>query len=206
MKTTGSNEMRRCGSRQSPVADVTPDPLSIAHLIRHAVNTPGGNTLKNLVRVMVLGGFLALAPAGTALAACGFGTALWEGNDNIAAKIVAFTTNYLTFKSISTTSEISGCGEEDNLFKKIASAKLRYYASQNLDHLASDFARGQGEHLDAIAHLIQIRAEDREDFQTLAQNHFESLFPHDRVTAGEMLEQLSQLMTENNALANYVEG
>ncbi len=162
--------------------------------------------LKNLMGTIVLGGFLALAPAGTAIAACGFGTALWEGNEGVGAKILAFTTNYLTFKGISTTSEISGCGEEDNLFKKISSAKLRYYASQNLDHLAADFARGRGEHLDAVAHLIQIRAEDRQDFQALAQNHFETLFPHDHVTAGEMLEHLSQLMTENDALATYVEG
>ncbi len=162
--------------------------------------------MKNLVRVVVLGGFLALAPAGTAIAACGVGTTIWEGNESTGAKILAFTTNVFTYKSISTTSEISGCGEEDNLFKKVSSAKLRYYASQNLDHLAADFARGRGEHLDAVAHLIQIRSEDREDFQALAQNHFESLFPHDHVTAAEMLEQLSQLMTADDALARYVEG
>ncbi len=162
--------------------------------------------LKNLVKTIVLGGFLALAPAGTAIAACGLGNTIWEGNESTGAKILAFTTNVFTYKAISTTSEISGCGEEDNLFKKISSAKLRYYASQNLDHLAADFARGRGEHLDAVAHLIQIRAEDREDFRALAQNHFETLFPHDHVTAAEMLEQLSQLMTENDALASYVEG
>jgi hypothetical protein len=40
----------------------------------------------------------------------------------------------------------------------------------------------------------------------LAQNHFESLFPHDHVTADEMLEHLSLLMSENDALASYVEG
>jgi len=139
--------------------------------------------LKNLTKVLVLAGFLAIAPASASFAACGFGTKLWDGNDGIAAKILAFTTNVWTFKGISTTSEISGCGEEDNLFKKI----------------------GQGEHLDAVAHLIQIRSEDREGFQALAQNNFELLFPHDNVTAGEMLEQLSQLMAENDALASYVE-
>jgi hypothetical protein len=162
--------------------------------------------LKNLQRIIALAVFLALAPASTAIAACGLGSTIWEGSEGVGAKILAFTTNYLTFKAISTTSEISGCGEEDNLFKKVSSAKLRYYASQNLDHLAADFARGRGEHLDAIAHLIQIRSEDREDFQVLAQDNFELLFTHDHVTAGEMLEQLSQLMTENDALASYVEG
>ena len=161
--------------------------------------------MKNLTKVIVLAGFLSIAPASASFAACGFGTKLWGENAGIGGKILAFTTNVWTFKGISTTSEISGCGEEDNLFKKISSAKLRYYASQNLDHLAVDFSRGQGEHLDAVAHLIQIRSEDREGFQALAQNNFELLFPHENVTAGEMLEQLSQLMAENDALANYVE-
>jgi hypothetical protein len=138
------------------------------------------------------------------MAACGIGTKIW-GKNTLSAKILAFTTNVWTFKAISTTSEILGCGEEDNIFKKISSAELRYYASQNLDHLAADFARGRGEHLDAIAHLIEIRAEDREVFQALAQNHFELLFAHDDVTAGEVLIQLSRLMTENDALASYVE-
>jgi hypothetical protein len=186
------------------VADVVSDPLFSANVIGHGSTNPEG-TLKNLQRIIVLGVFLALAPASTAIAECGIGNKIWSGNDSMGAKIVAFTTNFLTYKSISTTSEISGCGEEDNLFKKITSAKLRYYASQNLDHLAADFARGRGEHLDAIAHLIQIRAEDREGFQVLAQNNFEFLFAHDDVTAAEMLEQLSQLMAENDALASYVE-
>jgi hypothetical protein len=140
------------------------------------------------------------------MAACGIGTSIWEGNDGLGAKLLAFTTNFWTMKSLSTTFEISGCGEEDNLFKKVSSGQLRYYASQNLDHLAVDFARGRGEYLDAVTHLIQIRVEDRENFQALAQNHFESLFPHDHVTAGEMLEQLSRLMADNEALAGYVEG
>jgi hypothetical protein len=162
--------------------------------------------VKNLVRIAVLGGFLALAPAGTALAACGLGTTIWEGSEGTGAKILAFTTNFWTFKGISTTFEISDCGPEDNLFKKVSNEKLRYYASQNLDHLAADFARGRGEHLDTVSHLIQIRPEDREDFRVLAQDNFELLFTHDHVTAVEMLEQLSQLMTENDALANYVAG
>ncbi len=162
--------------------------------------------MKTFVTAIVLGAILALAPAGSAIAACGVGTTIWEDNEGTGAKILAFTTNVWTFKGISTTSEISGCGEEDNLFKKASSAKLRHYANQNLDHLASDFARGQGEHLDAIAHLIQLRAADRDEFRALAQDNFESLFPHDHVNAGEMLSRLRQLMIENDTLAIYAQG
>ena len=162
--------------------------------------------MKTFAKLILLGGVLALAPAGTAIAACGVGTTIWEGNDSTGAKILAFTTNVWTFKGISTTSEISGCGEGDNLFKKVSNEKLRYYASQNLDHLASDFARGRGEHLDAIAHLIQLPLADRDEFRALTQDNFESLFSHDHVTAGEVLDHLRELMIENDALASYVQG
>jgi hypothetical protein len=161
--------------------------------------------MKRFAISIALGGFLALAPAVSALAACGIGSSIWEGNDGTGAKILAFTTNFWTMKGLSTTSEISGCGPENNIFKKVSSAKLHYYASQNLDHLASDFARGRGEHLDAIAHLIQVHASDREAFRALAQNGFESLFPHDHVTAGEMLVHLKQLMIQDDTLAGYVQ-
>jgi hypothetical protein len=162
--------------------------------------------VKTFAISIVLGGLLALAPAGSALAACGAGTTIWEGKWGFTGKVLAFTTNVWTFKGISTTSEISGCTEEDNIFKRASNEKLRYYASQNLDHLASDFARGQGEHLDAFAHLIQLRVADRDEFRALAQNNFELLFPHDYVTAGEMLDHLKQLMMDNDALASYVQG
>ena len=161
--------------------------------------------VKKSVIVIVAGAILALVPAGTAIAACGVGTTIWEDNDSTGAKILAFTTNFWTFKGISTTSEISGCEEENNWFKRASNAELREYASQNLDHLASDFARGQGEHLDAIAHLIQLGFVDRDEFRALAQINFEMLFPHDHVTAAEMLGNLRQLMIENDTLASYVQ-
>ena len=162
--------------------------------------------MKGFVKASVLGAILALAPAGGAIAACGVGTTIWEGNEGTGAKILAFTTNFWTFKCLSTTFEVSGCGAEDNIFKKVTSAKLRYYASENLDHLASDFARGHGEYLDAFSHLIQLHVADRDEFRALTQDNFESLFPHDHVTAGEMLGHLKQLMIQNDTLESYVQG
>ena len=163
------------------------------------------STVKKLLNIIVLGGILAFAPFSTSFAACGFGTKIWGENGSTGKKIIAFTTNVLTYKSISTTFEIFGCTEEDNWFKTVSNEKVRYYASQNLDHLAAQCARGQGEHLDAIAYLIQIRDEDLERFHALAQANFESLFPHDEITADEMLDNLRQLMIEDKKFSSYVE-
>jgi hypothetical protein len=160
--------------------------------------------VKKRLNIFLLGSILAFAPFSSSFATCGFGTKIW-GESSTPRKIVAFTTNVWTMKGISTTSEISGCGPEDNIFKRASNEKVRYYASQNLDHLASQFARGQGEHLDAIAYLIRIRDEDLKRFHALAQTNFESLFPSDHVTADEMLYNLRQLMIEDKILSSYVE-
>ena len=62
-------------------------------------------------------------------------------------------------------------------------------------------AHGLGPRDGVLRHLA-----DRDEFSALAQNHFESLFPHDHVTAGEMLGELRQLMLESDSLAAYVQG
>lgn len=161
--------------------------------------------MKKCLNIFLLGGILVLAPFSASFAACGLGNEIWGENGGFGKQALASTTNVWTMKGISTTFEIFGCGPEDNWFKRASNEKVRYYANQNLDHLASQFARGQGEHLDAIAYLIQIRDEDLKRFHALAQTNFESLFPSDHVTADEMLYNLRQLMIEDKILSSYVE-
>jgi DUF3015 family protein len=143
--------------------------------------------------------------AGSALAQCGIGSKLWAGNDSTAAKVVAFTTDFWTFKGISTTFEIAGCGPKDNIFKRASLEKVRYYASNNFDRLASDMARGDGEHLDAFAHLLQLDEQDRAEFKAFSQENFEPLFPRDNVTVEEFLAELGRRMAESATLSRYVE-
>lgn len=149
---------------------------------------------------------LMCATAGSALAACGIGSQLWEGNNSTGAKVVAFTTDVLTWKAISTTFEVAGCTARDNIFKRMASEKVRDYASSNFDRLASDMARGDGEHLDAFAHLLQLDEGDRAGFKAFCQENFVHLFPRDDVTVEEFLVELSHRMAENPTLSRYFEG
>ena len=168
--------------------------------------------MNTLVRtaIALLTGLMLLASGREASArACGIGSQIWEGNNGLVARVLAFTTNFWTFKGISTTFEISGCTESDNWLKKgadkVTQAKIEYFASENLDHLAQEMSVGRGEHLDALAHLIELRAEDEVAFRSLAQSHFEALFPSDQTTSIEMLHTLARLMSENPVLSAYIE-
>jgi hypothetical protein len=158
-------------------------------------------------RLLSAGFALALTctTAGSALAACGIGSTLWEGNDSTAARVVAFTTDIFTFKGISTTFEIAGCTAKDNLFKRVASEKVHHYASHNFDRLAIDMARGRGEHLDAFASLLQLDQGDRAEFKALSQANLEHLFPRDDVTVAEFLAELGHRMAESATLSRYLE-
>jgi hypothetical protein len=151
--------------------------------------------MKATVRISALGLVLALAPAGAAQAACGIGTTIWQGRQGAVPWLAALTTDFWTFKGISTTFEIAGCTEKDNLLKRLTSAKVRHYAGNNFDRLAVDMARGEGEHLDAFAHLWQVDEEDRAEFTTL----------HDNVTVAEFLSELVRLMVEHETLSRYVQ-
>jgi hypothetical protein len=166
--------------------------------------------MKTLGVVVISTAVLTLIPVGTASGACGVGNKIWGSNPGTGGKILAFTTNVWTFKGISTTFEIAGCNESDNWFKKgrrgrASSARLRHFVNENLDHLAVDIARGHGEHLDALAHLIGLREQDRAEFRTLTQDNFTELFPRDDTAAGETLAALHRLMAENDVLSDYVE-
>jgi hypothetical protein len=160
---------------------------------------------KVVVRTFVLALALALAPSGSARAACGIGSTIWEGSSGTVPWLLALTTDIFTFKGISTTFEIAGCTEKNNIFKSAASAQVRQYASSNFDRLAEDMARGQGEHLEAFAHLLQIEEQDRAAFAALAQENFDALIAHDNVTVAEFLTTLFDLMAEHKTLSRYVQ-
>ncbi len=161
-------------------------------------------------KLIITGLILASVPSGVAMAAdpdvgCGVGTLIMEGQAGRPAKLLASFTNGMLFSSVSVTFGLLNCKNVDG--KVVADAnqqRLRHYASQNFDRLAEDMARGKGEHLDVVAHLQGVGSEERVAFGAFTQRNFESLFPHDQVTVGEMLDTLDRLLADDEAFSAYV--
>ena len=160
--------------------------------------------MKGISSLIILALVLVLAPVGSAQATCGIGSQIWEGDTSLGATVLASLTNFWTFKAISTTFNIAGCKEGDTLFGGF-DAKVHHFAIANFDRLARDMARGSGEHLDAFATLMQVSHDDQPEFRSLAKENFALLFPHDRVTVGELLVTLDRLMAEDEKLSGHVE-
>lgn len=142
--------------------------------------------------------------ASGALAECGIGSKIWAGRSGTLPWLAALTTNIWTFKAVSTTFEIMGCGPSDNWLRKLASAEVRHYASTNFDRLAEDVARGDGETLDGFARLIGVESEARSEFNGFAQERFVDLFPHDEVTVDEFLAALARSMAADDRFVEYL--
>lgn len=133
---------------------------------------------------------------------CGLGTQLWKGQSGLAPKVLGATTNgTMGNQTFGITSGTLGCSSAGVI---TASARTPMFASANLDRLAREIALGEGEALSTLAHLIGVEAADTAAFFALAQSNFAEIFPHDDVTAGDMLAGIDRVMAADEHLAKYV--
>lgn len=109
---------------------------------------------------------------------------------------VLCSTTYSTAKMFGCPS----CVTEDG---QVAShAKVKLFASTNWDNLSQDMARGQGEHLAALAALLQVPAAEQPAFFALAQERYSALGQSDRVSPDDMIADLRAQMAIRTPLAS----
>lgn len=165
--------------------------------------------MKNLAYAAVIGAVL-VAPAIHAQqqgetadsTGCGVGTILFEGQKGIAPQVLAVTTNG-TFgnQTFGISSGTLGC-TQDGVIKP--PAEVRMLLISNLDNLARDVARGEGETLQSLAHLMAIEEADKQHFFATLKANFGRLFPNPRVTADEVFVSMRAVMAEDTRLSGYL--
>ena len=134
---------------------------------------------------------------------CGMGSMAWEGQSGVAPQIFAATTNG-TFgtQTFGISSGTSGCGPNGKV--AIPDKRTVMFISPNMNRLAQDMSRGDGETLAALAETMQIMPEDRPAFFAATQQNFEHIMPDESVTAGEVAANLYAVMGDDPVLRRYV--
>jgi hypothetical protein len=79
----------------------------------------------------------------------------------------------------------------------------RIFVASNMDRISSDAARGQGDHLTALAYLIGVEDSDLPAFGSLTQARYDDLFAAD-ATPDAMLASLDRALSADSRLARYV--
>jgi len=133
---------------------------------------------------------------------CGLGSMAWEGQQGVAPQVLAATTNGTSGnQTFGITSATLGCSPDGEV--QIPD-QMTAFIGPNMDRLAQDMSRGEGETLTSLAHVIGIQDQDRLAFYALTQRNFDRIMPTDTVTAEEVVVSINAVMAEDPTLSRYV--
>jgi hypothetical protein len=123
---------------------------------------------------------------------CGLGSLVMQGNDGLLFQILAVTTNG-TFgnQTFGITSGTLNCDQPKRF---VSREQLNNYVADNMDNLANDISKGQGEYLNTLAVLMEVPEGTRSDFYAKLQSNFSRIYPTAEVKSTDVLNNIENLM------------
>jgi hypothetical protein len=132
---------------------------------------------------------------------CGLGSKIFAGKEGKVVKVLGATTNGTSGnQTFGITFGTLGC---DGKGAVTSTATISHFIDGNVDQLARDMSKGEGETLDNLADVWGFSEQDKEKFAALAQDNFSAVFTSENVTSQAVLENLNRLVANNAALTNY---
>ncbi|WP_413700810.1 DUF3015 domain-containing protein [Psychromonas sp. KJ10-10] len=132
---------------------------------------------------------------------CGLGSMVFAGQEGKVFKVLGATTNGTSGnQTFGITFGTLGC---DGTGTVTSSAKLALFIDGNMDNLARDISKGEGETLSTLAEVWGIAEQDQTTFNEITQANFSEVFTSENVTSQVVLENLNNLMATNVELASY---
>ena len=150
-----------------------------------------------LATVMAIGSMSAFADSDVG---CGIGSQVWEGQSGKVPKILAATTNGLFANQLfGITFGTLGCSGTGAV-----TAQAVTFTNENAESLARDMAVGQGESLNVLAELLNIKAEDKAHFFAVSKQNFSKIYAADHTSSTQVLSSLQAVMAQDEILKAYV--
>ena len=132
-------------------------------------------------------------------AGCGVGSIIFDGQTGMGPNILAATTNgFYGTQTFAMTSGTLGCDVNQPVVSNTA-----MYIDANMENIASDISRGQGEALDALASLLSVEQADQAHFATVMQENFSKIYPTSDVTADQVTLAVFDVLRSDTTLAKY---
>ncbi|UUM29579.1 DUF3015 domain-containing protein [Vibrio japonicus] len=132
---------------------------------------------------------------------CGLGTMVFDGKSGKVFKVLGATTNGTSGnQTFGITFGTLGCDGSGTIN---SAQKLALFIDGNMDNLARDIAKGEGETLATLSEVWGISEADKSAFNELAQQNFAEVFKSENVTSQEVFANLNTLVASNDTLAAY---
>lgn len=151
-----------------------------------------------LAAVLAIGSTAAFADSD---AGCGIGSEIWAGQSGKVAKLLAATTNSALFANqlFGITFGTLGCSGSGTV-----TAQVVTFTNENAESLARDMAVGQGESLNVLAELMNIKAEDKARFFAVSKQNFAEIYSTENKDSYKVLTSLQSVMAKDEVLKAYV--
>lgn len=131
---------------------------------------------------------------------CGIGSQVWAGQSGKVPKILAGTTNGLFANQLfGITFGTLGCSGTGTV-----TAQAVTFTNENAETLARDMAVGQGESLNVLASLLNIKSEDKARFFAVSKQNFTEIYSVDNKDSLQVLASLQAVMAKDEVLKAYV--
>ncbi|SPL70460.1 DUF3015 family protein [Acinetobacter stercoris] len=131
---------------------------------------------------------------------CGIGSQVWAGKSGVVPKILAATTNgILTNQMLGITFGTLGCHQGGTV-----TAQVVQFTNENSESLARDMSVGQGESLNVLAELMNIKAADKAHFFAVTKQNFSTIYSAENQNTLQVLSTLQGVMAKDSVLKAYV--
>lgn len=156
-------------------------------------------------RALMVAGLLTVSVSASAVApggsSCGWGNMLFKGQSGLPSHIVASITNGTSGNAtFGMTSGTNGCSTDGTL---TYGGKSMINLSAVMDEFSEDVARGHGDALTTVAVALEIDAQDRETFNQVMHENFSEIFPHENVTAEDVMASVISIVNSDTRLSKY---
>nr|MBP8206684.1 DUF3015 family protein [Acinetobacter sp.] len=131
---------------------------------------------------------------------CGVGSQVWAGQSGKVPKILAATTNGIfTNQLLGITFGTLGCSGTGTV-----TAQAVTFTNENAETLARDMAVGEGESLNVLAELLNIKSQDKARFFAVSKQNFSEIYSSENQNSLQVLASLQTVMAQDDVLKAYV--
>jgi hypothetical protein len=122
---------------------------------------------------------------------CGVGTLAFGDQEGLVSQVLAATFNGVSGnQTFGITSGTLDCQQFNGL---TSNRQIRQFVTDNMDQLAIDMAMGQGQSLEALADLMNVKKDDRATLYGSLQQNFDRIFTSENVTPAQVVAGIAEV-------------
>lgn len=132
------------------------------------------------------------AAAGQKNYGCGLGTMVFGNDESLVSQTAAAFINWCFFSQpLGISSGTSNCEKPES---SVQNEKVKVFVADNMDNLATDIAKGQGQYVETLAVLLEVPQNQRPAFLVKLKDNFSAIYPDGSVTADQVAVNIQALL------------